>query len=260
MTILNHIDFHGILSAIFIAIIGILTIFIALYFYFQYQYTYWMRKNIFYIEPKFPYGNFKGIGKSFSIGQIMKNIYDSNKGEKVVGAYGLFGSPVLVVRDLDLIRQILIKEFSSFMDRGFLQSMKYDPLTGHLFFLSGRKWRNIRIKLTPTFTSGKMKMMFPTLLNCGGDFKEYLNGVAEKENTIDVKEIMSRFTMDVIASCAFGLEIHCFKNTNSEFRKVGQAFLKPSLLQVFKNNFSFSWPKLARLLKVSFVFFLNLAI
>jgi hypothetical protein len=36
-------------------------------------------------------------------------------------------------------------------------------------------------------------------------------------STVEVKETMARFTTDVIASCAFGIDGKSLKDTNSEF-------------------------------------------
>lgn len=232
-------------------VVGLATIFTLFYLYVKYQYNYWKKRNIYYEKPTFPFGNMKGVARTRSIGQLLKDLYDSHKPEKVVGMFGIFGNPGLLIRDLDLIKNVMIRDFSSFTDRGFPHFEKYDPLTGHLFFLSGKRWRNLRIKLTPTFTSGKMKMMFPTLLKCGEDLKDYLEKTAEVEGAIEVKEIMSRFTMDVIASCAFGLDLRCFKNPNSEFKNMGNALFKPSFIQIVRNNLAFGFPKIAALLRVS---------
>lgn len=36
------------------------------------------------------------------------------------------------------------------------------------------------MKLTPTFTSGKMKMMFPIMAECSKQFVKVMNGPAER--------------------------------------------------------------------------------
>ena len=59
----------------------------------------------------------------------------------------MFNKPFLMINEPELIRQILIKDFNKFPDRGMYINEKIDPLTGHLFLLGGEKWRYLRAKL-----------------------------------------------------------------------------------------------------------------
>lgn len=52
--------------------------------------------------------------------------------------------------------------------------------SGHLFSMNGQKWRNVRAKLTPTFTSGKMKAMFPQFVEVAKKFEDVLMPFAEE--------------------------------------------------------------------------------
>lgn len=103
-----------------------------------------------------------------------------------------FFKPNLVVADLDLIRTVLTKEFGSFHDRGMFCNEKIDPLSGHLFLLPGKKWRNLRVKLTPTFTTGKLKQMFTVLKECGEQFAQSLESKAQAKECIEIKDIFAR--------------------------------------------------------------------
>jgi len=47
--------------------------------------------------------------------------------------------------------------------------------------MRGQKWRNIRTKLTPTFTSGKMKTMFPQFVEVANKFEDVLKPLAKEE-------------------------------------------------------------------------------
>ena len=85
--------------------------------------------------------------------------------DKIVGTYGPFGGAQLVVRDLELAKNIMIKDFDHFVDRRKIavsrKSNKYfmDMLT----VLEGEKWKTMRNILSPVFTSGKLRNMMPII-------------------------------------------------------------------------------------------------
>lgn len=97
-------------------------------------------------------------------------------------------------------------------------------------------------------------MMFPIIVTCGEQLQEYLNNTVEKEEEIDVKDALARFTTDVIASCAFGIETNSLENPDSEFWKHGKDYLKSSLFRVFLNLlFTFN-SKLTNFLQVFYIY------
>lgn len=137
-------------------LIGIITL---IYFYARRTYSYWERKGFTYL-PDFNYvfGHFKSsFSQQESLGMLLLRFYNSTK-EPFVGIYSIF-RPILMVRDTELVRNILIKDFNYFTDRGVHCNEDYDPLSGHLFALPGQKWKNLRNKLSPTFTSGIMHII-----------------------------------------------------------------------------------------------------
>lgn len=160
-------------------------------------------------------------------------------------------SPRLLIADPQLIKHVLLKDFQYFSDRGVYHNEKANPLSGHMFAVEAAKWKNLRVKLSPTFTSGKMKMMFQTLVDCSDPMVELVTRHINNELPIDIKEVLGCFTTDVIGSCAFGLECKSFQKEDAEFRKQGKRLFTPTLKQLVKNTVAFSSPELARKMNLS---------
>ncbi|PNF35807.1 putative cytochrome P450 6a14 [Cryptotermes secundus] len=220
------------------------------YIYFKKSFSYWKERKVPYIEPTFPFGNFRNlIFVRKSIGHMFVDLYKKLDGEKYGGTY-MFTKPGFIFRDPEIIKNVLVKDFSSFHDRGFFIDEQLEPLTGHLFLLPGNKWRNLRVKLSPTFTSGKMKMMFQTLVDCGQELGTILQETASREEIIEIKDILARYSTDIISSCAFGIQCHCLENPDAEFRRWGRKLFESSIILSLTGSLSALFPSMVSLLKL----------
>jgi len=190
--------------------------------YIRHTYSYWKNRGIPYAEPKFPYGTLL-VGKD-TPHSTEQNLSLYRKYKNKSPFIGMFFAikPVVLAIDLEFIKRILITDFSYFHDRGVFFNEEKDPLSGHIFNLEGTRWKKLRAKLTPTFTSGKMKFMFPTLVAVGHEFIRVLTNEVTAGNEIEMKEFLARFTTDVIGSCAFGLECNSLVDPEAEFRDMGR--------------------------------------
>jgi len=224
----------------------------AIYIYIKSSYSYWTKLGIPISNPIVPFGDFfEQVIRNSSFQNEITKLYKTFKGNRYVGLYGM-GKRILLVRDIGLIRDILVKDFSHFHDRGMNISEKGNPLDQHLFSLTGAKWRNMRVKLTPTFTSGKMKMMFGTMVDCGKELKDVLLKTARKGEAIEMKDILARYATDIIASCAFGIQCNCLQNPDAEFRIWGRKiFLRTRRTMIFR-FLSLLMPSLIRRFGLSF--------
>ncbi|KAG5892443.1 hypothetical protein JTB14_009851 [Gonioctena quinquepunctata] len=190
--------------------------------YYKWAFKYWSRRGIEGPEPLYFFGNGLDVvtGRK-TMGELWKNIYFhlKTKGFRHGGGYFLT-KPMYTVVDLDLVKAILQTDYQYFNSHGTYVNEKVDPLSVNIFNLESSKWKNVRTKLTPTFTSGKLKMMFGTIVQCSKTLEELLHESAIS-NPAEIRGIMGRFTIDVIGSCAFGIDTNSMKDPNSEFRKHG---------------------------------------
>lgn len=172
-----------ILIAFVVGLLGLI------YAYFKYSFTYWQSKGVEFVEPIFPYGSIKGFATKYHSSEFMQIIYNKFKAStRFVGLY-IFARPAILIHDLELIKHVLIKDFEHFTDRGMYYNKEEDPLSAHLFAIDGPEWRILRPKLTSTFTSGKMKFMFPTVVEIGDRLRECLFNIVQQNDELEIKDI-----------------------------------------------------------------------
>ncbi|XP_012160670.1 LOW QUALITY PROTEIN: probable cytochrome P450 6a21 [Ceratitis capitata] len=220
---------------------------------------YWLRKRMQYWQdlgipcdkPNFISGSLTGILKTRTFADIARDTYKKQfKGTGPFCGFYWIQRPAVFVLETSLVKSILIKDFQNFVDRGFYSNPEDDPLTGQLFLLEGHRWRVMRNKLSPTFTSGKMKNMFPILRQVGVELVRVVEETLKAGPNVEVRDLVSRFTMDVIGLCAFGIECNSLKNPNDPFRQMGRRVFLDQRHGYLCNAFIVLFPKLCRRLHV----------
>lgn len=166
-----------------------------------------------------------------------------------------FRTPLFMIRDPELAKTLCIKEFDTFNDHLRNLDENIDPLLGKaLLSLSGKKWRDMRATLSPAFTGSKMRQMMILIQECNNRAIETIkdNFKESGKNVLEMKEFFANFSVDTIASCAFGLEINSFKNPKNDFKVIAEKSINPSsFLNILKFILCSLVPKIMKKLDIS---------
>ncbi|KAF2879304.1 hypothetical protein ILUMI_26859 [Ignelater luminosus] len=203
-------------------------ILLTLYKYSLKHFDYWKKKGVPYAKPLPLVGNFlQVLTFRSSIGHHLEYLY--NKFDAPFFGVYLLNKPYLIVKSPELIKSILVTDFNSFPDRNIIFDEECDSILSQtLAFIRSSEWKPLRAKLTRVFSIAKMKNMINLITEAANEMNDYIERNKNK-SFIEAKEVCSRYSTEVIASCAFGIKAHCFENENSEFRQIG------------RNMFGFNW-------------------
>lgn len=229
-----------------ILLIGVLTL---LYLFLKRMYSYWERRGFkTYPGVSLLFGHFKEtLCQKESMGHFFTRVYRSTT-EPFLGVYG-FMRPMLLINDPELVQSIFIKDFAHFSDRN-VHCSEYDPLSMHLFALSGQRWKNLRAKLTPAFTSGRLESMFSTITDCGQTLQKYLDNLVSDDKPLDVREISACYLINAVASIGFGIEVDTITQPKHEFREMLRRVFQSSFLNSIRFFGKFIAPKLLSVLRM----------
>lgn len=227
-----------------------------IYYYLTSTADFWAKRGIPFIAPSPFFGSSKDFffNKVFR-GEIGRSFYNYAKegGHKYVGVF-LGRRPVLIPCDVDVVKTMLVKDFHYVTDRGMFYDRKREPLSANLFNLGGSEWKTLRAKLSPTFTTGKMKNMFYLVSECARGLEHFLEEEASKQRgSVEMNEALARYSTDVIGSCAFGIEANSLKDPDAEFRTMGREVFTISRGRAFLQVIAESLPMLRRVLPLPLI-------
>lgn len=166
-----------------------------------------------------------------------------------------FTKPLVFVTDLDFLKIVLVKDFQYFHDRGSYHNEKDDVLSGHLFNVEGEYWKKLRSMLTPIFTSGRLRQVVPLMVEIGVRLEHCITEKLNANPEVEVHNIFSRFTTDIIGTTAFGIDCNSLEDPNCRFLEMGlKVFhMSTSFTKKCLKQFASSYPELGRKLGITFI-------
>ncbi|KZC14178.1 Cytochrome P450 6k1 [Dufourea novaeangliae] len=183
---------------------------------------------------------------------FVKDLYDQSKGLRYMGFY-IFDKPFLLIRDPELIKHVLVKDFSVFCDRYATSDVNDRIGSATIFLLKNPAWRTLRTKITPVFTSGRLKKMFHLMTLVADDLNEYLDGQKlENGKVIEVRDLCANFTTDMVSSIGLGLQVNSLKDSNVPFRHFGRKMFERSIMRGLEFLSIFFMPHLTKYTRAEF--------
>ncbi|XP_025263779.1 cytochrome P450 9e2-like [Camponotus floridanus] len=239
-------EYWSILLSIMISVLGI-------HYLFR-NYNFFKRHDVIHIPSVPILGNMTSvIFRRISFVDFTRKIYNFNPDAKYLGFYATT-NPMFLLRDPEIIKSILLKNFDAFPNRRGFNNLNEPLFSNNLFSLHGQKWRDVRTLLSPSFTSSKMKMMFTLMSECAVDFANFLStSIPGEKSDMDMKDVFTKYTNDVIATCAFGIKINSMQDPTNKFYVYGKKLVYFSGIRNIKFFFLRTFPTLGRILNVKLI-------
>lgn len=190
------------------------------YIYAKYKLSYWKRRGVKTPPTHLLFGNFKDLLTLRKPAcEVMREIYNSaDPNDPYIGFY-IFHKPMLLLRNHDLIKQVMITDFEMFPNRRFGSTKEKDSISlDSILSMKQPRWKYLRSKLTPSLTGQKLKNMLPLIEECGKPMLTFIENLFTKkfgQNNCEMKNLSSRYVNDIIASIAFGINTNSFEEEHN---------------------------------------------
>uniref|UniRef100_A0A0A9X611 Putative cytochrome P450 6a20 n=3 Tax=Lygus hesperus TaxID=30085 RepID=A0A0A9X611_LYGHE len=210
----------------------------------------WKNKGVPHKTPMLFFGNSINavLGKGNLMNENRQDVLRMFPKAPLVGYYD-FVKPTLIVNDLDLVQKVLIKDFSHFNTRPMNPDEEKFPELVNLSNMTGKRWKSLRNKMIPVFTTGKLRLMFEQMSILSDTLLGSINPKDEEEvKSVDLKKLFNCYSMDIIGSTAFGIEVGTLKDSNNEFARIGRTAFGWNFTLRFM--FMYNFPSLSRRLGI----------
>nr|ARI68318.1 CYP9A112 [Mythimna separata] len=225
--------------------------------YLRQIYSTFSRNGIKHFRPVPLLGNIsRMLFRREHFAEDLSRLYNSFPEEKFVGRFE-FLSEQVVIRDIELVKKICVKDFEYFLDHRSIFNSSDSLFSRNLFSMKGQEWKDMRSTLSPAFTSSKMRLMVPFMVEVGDQMMISLRQKIKNSKSgyidLDCKDLTTRYANDVIASCAFGLKVDSHNDADNEFYAMGKATSSFNFRQMLLFLLFANVPKLAKSLKLDFL-------
>ncbi|XP_067633476.1 probable cytochrome P450 6a13 [Eurosta solidaginis] len=195
------------------------------YAYYRYKYNYFERCGIPHLKcnTALTRTNHK---------HHVRHVYNIFKTLTPIAGLYLNETPTIVILELELIKRVLINDFSNFHDR-FNEKPNHKDLL-HTF--DNIEWQAARRKLGPCFWSAKMDYIFPSVIKAAEASIEEISNILERSTkSLDLQIFCTNYAINALLSCVFGVELN--QNKTDESTKVLRTLLVELLMNEYETRY-----------------------
>ncbi|KAL4713796.1 hypothetical protein ACJJTC_012313 [Scirpophaga incertulas] len=207
--------------------------------------NYWKKKGVPFVPPHPLLGNLTFMQKQ-NVSLWVWDIYKRFK-SPYVGIW-LFWRPALVINSFEMAERILVKDFDNFRNRLVGSGLEnVDPIGGlNLFTVDEPHWSSIRRKLTPMFSTGKLKSLQHLYSNKSKELMIRIEQDTINKKPLELRSLFADYTTDIIGITAFGVNSEATLTATSHMRTVTKEFMRFTLYRGLGWVSIFFWPEVAK--------------
>lgn len=92
--------------------------------------------------------------------------------------------------------------------------------------------------------------MYGTIVNVAKELVNKLNEIVKVDNEVEIRDLLGRFTTDIIGTCAFGIECNSLKDPETKFRKMAKIAVDEPSFTFPTRILMATFPKILKLLRI----------
>lgn len=216
-----------------------LIIVIVIWIIVKHIYTYWDRQGIVNVCPRLIYGNLRPTVKyQRTFPNNINDLYWDAISVPYIGIY-LLCRPALLIRDLKIIKRVM-SDSECFNHRG-IYSSETDPMSINLF--SSVDNTKLHSAMLQIFTLQKIELLYEAINREGEHLTHELGKYVNEPVVLNLHKLLQTYTLNVIGSVFFGLDINIFEDLSHEFNYFNEQMCKSGWMSRIKQAQAFLYPK-----------------
>lgn len=236
----------------------LIIVFVTYYCYCKYYlHNYWSRQNVPSMPNPLPL--FGHILPALSMRENMVDLIErayKSFDTSMIGFY-FMNKPAIIIRDPELVRNVLQTNFSSFRDNFVTLSKKNDPLLARSSFFTNdhHLWKEGRNRISNHLSGKELKVLLPITDEVCARTRMFIENRLTKNchYECDLKKLFTRCTGELVANAAFSIDGQSFDENPARlsFTRVAVRPFETSFVNDLKQIVLFFFPNAADLLGVS---------